>query len=365
MDKIFRTDQVGGLNRPPELLAARVDFRAGRLSREKLRAVEDEAISDALREQERIGIDVVSDGEMRRDAWPTDLSDAVDGFQADYPFRRTTMPDGTVRDLEMHTKIVEGRLSKRRRLLAEALPFITANTAALFKITMPSPAYTYKNSYQVGVTDRAYPDRAEFLVDLQDIYLDEMSYLIGEGVRYIQLDEGFAAYIHDGWQDRMRAQGIDPETQLDSDIATENALWDSVPEERVLRASHLCRGNRTRGGGRGSYDWVAERLFDSLHVDRFLLEYDTERAGGFEPLRYLPKGKIAVLGLVSSKFAELEDQSALMASIEEAARYCPVENLALSAQCGFGGSEDKQHMSVSEQWRKLELIVDTAQKVWG
>lgn len=365
MDKTFRTDQVGGLNRPPELLTARLDFRAGRVSREELRAAEDEAIRDALREQERIGIDVLSDGEMRRDGWPTDLSDAVDGFQADYPVRRTTMPDGTVRELEMHTKIVEARLNKRRQLLGESLPFIKANTSKLFKVTMPSLAYAYKNCYQANVTGGAYPDRAELLDDLQDIYLDEMSYLAAEGVRYIQLDEGFATYIHDGWQGRMRDQGLDPEKQLDMDIAAENLIWDSVPEYGIIRASHLCRGNRTRSGGRGSYDWVAERLFESLHVDRFLLEYDTERAGGFEPLRYLPKGKIAVLGLVSSKFPGLEDQRALMERIEEASRYCPVENLALSAQCGFGGSEDKHHMSISQQWRKLELIVDTAEKVWG
>jgi 5-methyltetrahydropteroyltriglutamate--homocysteine methyltransferase len=179
------------------------------------------------------------------------------------------------------------------------------------------------------------------------------------------MDEGFISYVNDNWREGLRAQGLDPEQELAADIAAENACWDLLPPERVARAMHICRGSRTTARGSGGYEWLAEHLFDQLHVDRFLLEYDSDLVGGFEPLRFLPKGKIVVLGLVTSKDPQLESEEQLLRRIDEAGKYAPLDQLAISPQCGFGGSADNAFMTPDEQWRKLERIVRVADKVWG
>jgi 5-methyltetrahydropteroyltriglutamate--homocysteine methyltransferase len=361
----FRADQVGSLTRPPELKQARQAFRAGQLDRQALRTVEDRAILDALHHQHQLGMPIFSDGEFRRDAWQTDLSDALEGFVDTYPMARQTLPDGRVVELEMHTKAVKATLRPRHRITASFLPFLKEHAPGPFKATLPSPASAARGGFQKGLTEAAYPDRHALLADLVPIYQAEMRALLADGTAYVQMDEGFISYVRDDWRDGLHAQGLDPEQELAADIAAENACWDLLPPERTVRAAHMCRGSRTTNRGSGGYEWLAEHLFDQLHVDRFLLEYDSELVGGFEPLRYLPKGKLVVLGLISSKFPELESQDALLRRIEEAARYAPVEQLAISPQCGFGGSADNAFMTPDEQWRKLELVVDTARKVWG
>lgn len=362
----YRIDQIGSLVRPAKLLDARDDFKAGKITREALRGVEDEAVLGVLKMQQEIGVPVFTDGEMRRDAWQTNFSEAVEGFEASYPIREMTREDGTQVRLQMHTKAINGKLKQVRRLAQNDAEFLKKHSPGPFKITMPSPAVIARNSYKKGVTDKAYPDVAELRSDIREIVQGEMKALVADGAAYLQCDEGFTIYAE---PDRMKATGIDnPEKALEEDIALENTCYDSVRREGLTLAMHLCRGSRASfARGKGGYDWLSEHLFHRLHVDRFLLEYDSERVGGFEPLRNVPKGKVAVLGLVSSTNPALEKQDDLLRRIEAASKFCPVEQLAISSQCGFQGSasRDGAHMSTDQQRRKLELIANTARKVWN
>ena len=367
MGKAYRVDQIGSLVRPPILLDARDDYKAGKIDREALRKIEDDCVRDVLAMQREVGVDIFTDGEMRRDAWQTNFSEAVDGFEPSYPIREMTREDGTRVKLQMHTKAICGKLTQKRRLAQTDAVFLKQHAPGPFKITMPSPAVIARSSYKAGVSDKAYPDTAELRRDIVAIVADEMKALVADGAAYLQLDEGFTVYAD---PERMKALGMqerDQERALEEDIAAENACFDAVRGTGVTLAMHLCRGSRASfARGRGGYDWLAEHLFDRLHVDRFLLEYDSDRVGGFEPLRHVPKGKTAVLGLVSSTDPRLESRDELLRRIETAARFCPIEQLAISSQCGFQGSasRDGAHMSADQQRRKLELIADTARKVW-
>jgi 5-methyltetrahydropteroyltriglutamate--homocysteine methyltransferase len=362
-----RTDQVGSLIRPQKLLDARAEFHAGRLTREALTALEDDVILDALQLQRQIGVEVLTDGEMRRDAFMTGLSENVEGFVEKYPVAEQTRPDGSKVIVQSHGKAVQGKLRPLRRLHKRESEFMLEHAGAPFKITLISPPQVASTGYRAGLTDKAYPTREDLTRDLVKIIGDEMRALASEGVSYMQLDEGLARFSRDGWREDAMKNGEDPDRELADAIAAENECWDSLPTS-VTKAMHVCRGNRTTwGGGRGGYDWIAEQAFNDLHVDRFVLEYDTDRAGGFEPLRFVPKGKVVVLGLVSTKTPVLEDQDDLMRRIDEASKFCPVEQLALCPQCGFQSSAmpDGAFMTMDDQRRKLELIVDTARKVWG
>jgi 5-methyltetrahydropteroyltriglutamate--homocysteine methyltransferase len=361
----YRADQVGSLTRPAELKRTRVSFRSGQLSREALREAENRAILDALAHQKQVGMPIFTDGEFRRDAWQTDLSDAVEGFVEDYPVVKRTLPDGRVVELEMHTKAVKDKVHAVRRITASFLPFLKEHSPGPFKATLPSPAMASRGSFLEGVTDRVYATRHELLADFLPIYQDEMRALAADGVAYVQMDEGFTSYVNDNWREGLRAQGLDPERELAADIAAENACWDLLPAGLVTRAMHICRGSRTTARGTGGYEWLAAHLFDQLHVDRFLLEYDSELVGGFEPLRLLPRGKVVVLGLVTSKDPQLESEDELLRRIDDASKYVSIDQLALSPQCGFGGSADNAFMTPEEQWRKLELVVRVTDRVWG
>lgn len=367
MAHVYRVDQIGSLVRPAALLDARDDYKAGKIDRETLRKAEDSAVRGVLKMQQDVDVDVYTDGEMRRDAWQTNFSEAVEGFEASYPIREMTREDGTRVRLQMHTKAISGRLRQTRRLAETDATFLKQHAPGPFKITMPSPAVIARTSYKQGVTDKAYPDTKELRRDIVEIVRGEMQALIKEGASYLQLDEGFTIYADPERMKLMESTLDDPELALAEDIASENACYDAVRATGVTLAMHLCRGSRASfARGRGSYDWLAEHLFDRLHVDRFLLEYDSDRVGGFEPLRHVPKGKIVVLGLVSSTDPRLESQDELLRRIESASKYCPVDRLAISSQCGFQGSasRDGAHMSIDQQRRKLELIADTARKVW-
>jgi 5-methyltetrahydropteroyltriglutamate--homocysteine methyltransferase len=260
---------------------------------------------------------------------------------------------------------VKDRLRPVRRITANFLPFLQQHATAPFKVTMPSPAMVSRGGFVKGVTEHAYPTRHDLLRDLLPIYQSEMRALAAEHVAYMQMDEGFIAYVRPDWREQVRAQGLDPEQELAADIAAENACWDLLPASQTIRATHMCRGSRTTDRGTGDYEWLAERLFDQLRVDRFLLEYDSDLVGGFEPLRFLPKDKTVVLGLVTSKDPHLENEDDLLRRIDEAARFAPIEQLAISPQCGFGGSADNAFMTPDEQWKKLELVVRIADRVWG
>jgi len=359
----IRSDQVGSQQRPPELLDAREKFRTGQVTRGELTEVEDRAILDSLRRQAAVGMAVVSDGEFRRDAWMTDVSDALDGFVDEYPVRATTLPDGRTVMVEYHAKALKGKLRARRRIAQHEAGFLAEHATTPFKITLPSPN-VIGLSYAEGL-EPPYASRAELLDDLVPIMAAEVHALAEEGVPYIQLDQTIGRFASDDARAQIAVAGGDAEAELAMEIAADNAVLASLAGTGVVTGKHLCRGSRTVNRGEGGYDWLAERLFNALEVDRFLLEYDSDAVGGFEPLRFIPKGKVAVLGLVTSKYPELESQDELMAKIEAASKFCSIDQLAISPQCGFGGSAENNFMSVDEQFRKLENMTEVARRVWG
>jgi methionine synthase II (cobalamin-independent) len=362
----YRAEQVGSLLRPPELLQARSAHSEGRMSEDQLRAAEDRAIEDALRKQRELGLSIYSDGEMRRGSWLTDMAEAVDGFvSGDKVMLDWKGPGGGAEATTANA--VGAKLRKARKLTAQELPFLKKGAPGPFKITLPAPSNFMTASYKRGLTDRFYPTHLNLLQDLVAIVKDEVEWLVSEGVRYIQFDAPYYSHYLDPRQrEQMRKQGRDPDEEFELGIAGDNAVFAGVPRDQVTFATHICRGNsRSRWYTEGGYDAIAERLFHKLDVDRFLLEYDTERSGGFEPLRLVPSGKTVVLGLITTKEPRLGSRDDLRRRIDEAARFVPLENLAISPQCGFASVAAGNLLSMDDQWRKLELVVKTARQVWG
>ncbi len=367
---MIRADQVGSLLRPPAVLEARAAWAQGRLDAEELRAREDEAILHLLERQRAIGIDVLTDGELRRAGWQTNVSEAVDGFVDASRTMTWHGDDGSVTQSASYSKVIGGRLRAQRRIAGVDAAFLAANAEAPFKVTMPSPVLVAGAGWADGTTDQAYTDRDELLADLVALIGGELAALAADGVGYVQLDEGFTPFVGTSWLDTMP----DPAASLDRAIRAENAAFAHLASQPargsagppVVRAVHICRGNhRSRWTSTGSYDALAEQVFNRLDVDRFLLEYDSERAGGFEPLRHVPAGKVAVLGLVSTKSGVLESRDQILRRIDEAQRHAPLDRLALSPQCGFASTELGNLLTGDEQWRKLELVVSVAREVWG
>ena len=361
----YRAEQVGSLLRPPDLLQARAAHSEGRGSAEDLRAREDEAILQALERQRQIGMDILSDGEMRRSSWLTSMAEAVEGF---VPQRVEVEWHGPGGGREGSTALAAGaKLKKRRKLTAHEIPFLMKHSPGPFKVTVPAPSNFLVASYKAGITDKYYPSAEDFLVELAEIIRDEIQWLVSEGVTYIQLDAPYySAYLDPAQRERMLQTGRDPDAGLQRGIEGDNSCLKGIARDNLTLALHVCRGNsRSRWFAEGGYDTIAERLFGSLDVDRFLLEYDSERAGGFEPLRLVPRGKSVVLGLITTKEPRLESPDDLRRRIDEAARHIPLENLALSPQCGFASVAAGNLLSMEDQWRKLELVVNTARRVWG
>jgi len=365
MPTSFRAEHVGSLLRPPELLQARAAHAAGNLPLEQLRGAEDRAILHVLEKQRQLGLDVVTDGELRRGSWLTDMADAVDGFVSERVPLEWKGPGGGVEGSTAHA--AGARLRKVRKMTGHEVPFLKKNARAPFKVTLPAPSNFMQISYKTGITEKFYPTHEDLLKDLVEIVRDDVQWLISEGVQYIQFDAPYYSHYLDPRQQAvMRQAGLDPFKELEDAIAGDNAAMRGVPRDGVTLALHVCRGNsKSRWYAEGGYDAIAEKLFGQLQVDRFLLEYDTERSGGFEPLRLVPKGKSVVLGLVTTKEPNLESQSELRRRIDEASKLVPLENLALSPQCGFASVAAGNLLSMDEQWKKLELVVETARKVWG
>ncbi len=259
------------------------------------------------------------------------------------------------------------KLRKVRKLTGHEAPFLKKFAQGPFKVTLPAPSNFMLASYKAGITEKFYPTHADLLKDLAAIVRDDVAWLIAEGVQYIQFDAPYYSHYLDPRQrQQMKQAGLNPDQELESAIAGDNTALQGVPRGGVTLALHVCRGNsRSRWYTEGGYDAIAEKLFGMLDVDRFLLEYDSERSGGFQPLRLVPRGKDVVLGLVTTKEPRLESPDELRRRIDEAARHVPLENLALSPQCGFASVAAGNLLSMDEQWRKLELVVETARKVWG
>jgi len=365
----YRADHVGSLLRPDEVKQSRASFNEGGINAEQLKEVEDRAVLAALERQKSIGVDVFTDGEFRRTGFQNDLVDAVEGFMpSDSPaVVRTWQGPGGVPQEQGTRQVVGAKLRQTRRLTGNQTPFVMANAPGPVKVTVPSPSQFPAISYLAGITDQFYPTRSDLIRELAGIVKSEVTALADDGVAYIQLDAPrYSYYVDSKWREHLRGLGEDPDRMFMEAVAADSHCIDGVKREGLTVALHICRGNNeSKWYAEGGYEPIAEQLFGSLDVDRFLLEYDTDRAGTFEPLRFVPPGKDVVLGLVSTKLAQIESQDDLLRRIEEASQYVSIERLSLSPQCGFASTAAGNLMTQDEQWRKLELVVETARKIWG
>ena len=364
MSPRHRADHVGSFLRPLELLEARRAATAP----EGLQEIEDRHIQRVLAKQQELGFDVFTDGELRRRNFMSDFTDAVDGFDHEDAVARTWQAGRAAgASVSSVTGIVTGKLRQLRRLTGLELPFLRAHCPGAIKMTLPSATQFPAIAYKRGVTDKVYPSHSALLWDIVAITRGEVQALAAEGVQYIQIDAPrYSYYVDPKWRDYLRTEmRLEPEPALDEAIRADNACLEGARGAGVVLAMHLCRGNnRSHWYAEGGYDPIAEKLFGTLQVDRFLLEYDDERSGTFEPLRFIPRGKTVVLGLVSSKRPQLESQRELIRRIEEASRYVPLENLALSPQCGFASTMEGNLLTEDDQWAKLRLVAETARDVW-
>ncbi len=360
----YRADQVGSLLRPAELLAARATADP-----QRLRALEDQHITRVLARQQALGFDIFTDGELRRRNFMSDFTDAVEGFDLGDAVARSWEAGSTATaPVSSVTGIVTSRLRRARRLTGHELPFLREHSPGAIKMTLPSATQFPAIAYKRGVTDMVYPTHSDLLRDIVAIMKEEVAALAAEGVAYLQIDAPrYSYYIDPKWREFITTEmRLEPDAALDEAIRADNAVLDAARRPGLVRAMHLCRGNnRSHWYAEGGYDPIAEKLFGTMQVDRFLLEYDDARSGTFEPLRFIPRGKTVVLGLVSSKRPALESKRDLTSRIEEASRYVPLENLALSPQCGFASTMEGNLLTEDDQWAKLRLVLETAREVWG
>jgi 5-methyltetrahydropteroyltriglutamate--homocysteine methyltransferase len=364
----FRADHVGSLLRPRPLLDARSRYAAGEIPAERLREVEDESIRAAVRLQEEAGLQSATDGEFRRTSWHMDFIYQLSGVDktAEKLAVHFRNADGEL-DFESAALQVHDRVGLDDTIFGDAFTFLTDTvTTATPKLTIPSPSMVHYRGGRASIDSSVYPDLAEFWADLTAAYAEEVRRLGDLGCTYLQLDDTSLAYLNDPAQRAMVAeQGGDAEHQHELYIRNINAALAGRPEGMAV-TTHMCRGNfRSSWAAEGGYDFVAEALFTQLDVDGFFLEYDDDRSGGFEPLRFVPPGKFVVLGLVTTKSGALEDKDTLKRRIDEAAKHVPLEQLCLSPQCGFSSTVEGNNLTAEEQAAKLRLIVETAEEVWG
>jgi 5-methyltetrahydropteroyltriglutamate--homocysteine methyltransferase len=375
----IRTDVVGSLLRPVAAREARVAFDEGKLSSEALRAIEDDAVRDAVRLQEDLGLDVVTDGEMRRLNFQDSFGASVIGYDTERstlkvyeqriegaaPGRRWDIPTMSHAGTAVaHRRPAKSRLTLQHNVPLDEYLFVREIAERPAKVSLIGPdrisqRFEYESSTSV------YRDMDAFLADVVAIERQIVTSLVDAGCRYVHIDApGFTAYVDEPSLQQMRARGEDPERNLDRSLKAEAAVIADYPG--IVFGIHLCRGNqRSMWHREGTYDAIAERLFNELPHQRFLLEYDSPRAGSFAPLRFVPKGRVVVLGLVSSKVPELESTDALKRRIDEASRFVPLEQLAISPQCGFASDVIGNLLSPDDQKRKLERVVAVARQVWG
>jgi len=369
MPSNLRADHVGSFLRPSELLNA----RRAQLPPEQLQALENRHILRVLECQKDIGFEVFTDGEFRRTNFMSDFTDAVEGFDFGDAVRRTWKDDPhkveqRAASVSSVNGIVTAPLRQRQPLTGRELPFLREHSPGPIKMTLPSATQFPAISFKYGITDRFYHDPYALLSAIKEIMAADIRTLAESGVSYLQIDAPrYSYYLDPKWSAWMEKElRVDPARMLTASLNADNTCFAAARHAGVTLAIHLCRGNnRSHWYAEGGYDEIAERLFHELAVDRFLLEYDDERSGTFEPLRFVPKGKTVVLGLVSSKRPALERKQDLIARIKQAAKFVPLENLAVSPQCGFASTMEGNLLTEDEQWDKLQLVVDTAREVWG
>jgi len=364
----FRGDHVGSLLRPARLHRARADHAAGRMSDEGLRTVEDGAIRDVVRMQESVGLPAATDGEFRRASWHMDFIYQLGGVSRarDSMHVRFRNEQGEL-DFAPAALRVDGPIRLEKPIFADAFRFLQQTvTTAVPKLTIPSPSMVHYRGGRASIDPSVYPDEEQFWTDLSAAYAAEVAALADLGCTYLQLDDTSLAYLNDPQQRAMLAErGDDAEHQHLRNIKQINAAIADRPESMAV-TTHMCRGNfRSSWVAEGGYDFVAEALFSELAVDGFFLEFDDARSGSFAPLRFVPPGKVVVLGLVTTKRGQLESKDDLKRRIDEAAKYVPLEQLCLSPQCGFASTVEGNALTYDEEVAKLRLVVETAAEVWG
>lgn len=359
----FRADQVGSLLRPVELKQARAQFQIGAVNGDELRAVEDKAIIDLISKQEAVGLKAVTDGEFRREFWHFDFLGGLDGVQL-YESAEGIKFKGA--DTKPKSVRVVGKIGYTPHPMIEHFRFLKDNACQTPKMMIPSPGVLHFRGGRAAVPPSIYPSMEVFFEDLGNAYRKAVRAFADAGCRYLQLDDTPFAYFCDVDQRNMLKERGDDPNQLPLTYAEmiNTAISDIPADMRITM--HLCRGNfKSLWIGQGGYEPIAELLFNDINVDGYFLEYDTERAGGFEPLRFVPKGKTVVLGLVTSKAGLLESRDELKRRLDEAAKFIDLDQLCLSPQCGFASTEEGNVLSADEQWAKLARVVETADEVWG
>ena len=360
----FRADHVGSLLRTGPLKEARAKHENGEISAEELRGIEDREIEKIIRKQEDIGLQAVTDGEFRRAFWNYDFLGALDGVEAYLGERKIKFQGVNPKPMMLRVTGKLGTFSTHPML--EHFRFVKAHTRVVPKMTIPSPSSLHFRYGRDAIPESIYPDIGEFYRDLGQTYRRAVRGFADVGCRYLQLDEVNFTYLCDP---ELRAQvanrGDDPDRLPMIYAGMINAAIADIPSDMTI-AMHLCRGNfRSTFVASGGYEPVAEILFNSINVHGYFMEYDTDRAGGFEPLRFVPKGKTIVLGLVTSKSGRLESKDDLKRRIDQAAKFVPLEQLCLSPQCGFASTEEGNILAEEEQWAKLRMIVELAEEIWG
>jgi 5-methyltetrahydropteroyltriglutamate--homocysteine methyltransferase len=362
----FRADHVGSLLRPHELHELREKVRLGKADAAALKQAEDRLIREAVKLQEDLGLPSITDGEFRRDWWHIDFLAGFDGVELKHEGDVYFDTKFKGADPKPPTMFVTGKLRRSKPSMLSHFQFLKSIVKkGTPKFTMPSPAMLHARGDRASIK-RTYPDQGEFWADLTRCYREEIADLYKAGCRYLQIDDTTIAMFGDPKvQEQFRKLGDDPKKDVAIYADSVNAAIRDVPDDMTV-AIHTCRGNfKSTWLASGSYDYVAETAFSRIDVDGFFLEFDDERSGGFEPLRYVPKGKKVVLGLVSSKVPELEKKDVLKRRIEAASKFVPLANLCLSPQCGFSSTHHGNNLTVAEEKAKLKLCIDTAREVWG
>lgn len=359
----FRADHVGSLLRPAALKEARARRAKGEISAAELTAVEDREVERILRKQEDVGLQSITDGEFRRSWWHLDFLWGLDGVER-YAMDRGMAFAG------MQTRAegarVVGKLDFSGHPMLEHFRFVNARTSRMPKMTIPAPSALYGRVGRDAISPAAYPVLDQFFLDLGAAYRKAVHAFAAAGCRYLQLDEVFIAMLCDpGYRATQKGRGDDPQKLAEIYADMINAAMSDIPADMTI-TMHLCRGNyRSTHMGSGAYDAVADVLFNRIKVHGYFMEYDTERAGGFEPLRLLPRDRIAALGLVTTKSGQLESKDEIKRRIVEAAKFADIDQLCLSPQCGFASTEEGNVLAEDEQWAKLEMTVEVAQEIWG
>lgn len=362
----FRADHVGSLLRTPEVRENRLRWKNGEIAAEELRAIEDKAIAETVRKLESTGMKSITDGEFRRDYFHLDFLKELAGVTVTGGIEANPNAKTAEDGFKPPTLSVTGKLRHVKDIQVADFEYLQSVVTQTPKVSIPSPTMVHFRGGRKSIDINSYPDMDVFFHDLAAAYREEIDHLYQAGLRYLQLDDTNLAYLCDP---KMRAaaveRGEDPNELPKTYAALINSVIDNRPEDLIV-GIHLCRGNyRSTWFAEGGYEPVAEVLFNEINVDAYFLEYDDERSGDFAPLRFLPKDKKVVLGIISSKVAQLEDLDDLRRRIDEAAQYMPLENLCVSPQCGFSSTHHGNALTHDDQWRKMELVVKTAIKVWG